>query len=204
MSADSSPSGAEGASPPATTTRRLSSPAGPPDAVLAFELDNTNQGEGEGLTAARYVTIGRVQELLKRSGTRVVQLRKQDPRFPVPAVEIREQRLVRAGWREADVTAYRRGKDPAAASEPRQYVGYSLIGERLGVTAERVRQLERKDPRFPAVAVELVGARRSSRLVIHKGWRPEDVDAYVATRSSRQSASDQGQPVGSESSGRVP
>jgi hypothetical protein len=184
-------------------------PDRPVDAVVAFGLDNFNQEEGERLTGAsaptRYATIGRAQELLRLSGTRVAQLRNRDPRFPTPAVEIHEQRLVRAGWREADVTAYKRGKEPAPAGEPEQYVGYSVIGELLGVTAERVRQLERKDPRFPPVAVELVGAstRRSSRQVIHKGWRREDVDVYVAARSSKQSAGDE-EPSGSVASGRVP
>jgi hypothetical protein len=135
----------------------------------------------------RYATIGRVQELLRLSGTRVVQLRNNDPRFPAPAVEIHEQRLVRAGWREADITAYKRGKELVSGGEPEQYIGYGAIGELLGVTAERVRQLERKDPRFPPVAVELVGAstRRTSRQVIHKGWRRDEIDAYVSARSSR-------------------
>jgi hypothetical protein len=120
-------------------------------------------------------------------------------------VEIHEQRLVRAGWREADITAYKRGKEPDPAGEPEQYVGYSVIGELLGVTAERARQLERLDPRFPPVAVELVGAstRRTSRQVIHKGWRREDIGAYVAARSSRQAAS-RDEPSGSAASGRVP
>jgi hypothetical protein len=153
----------------------------------------------------RYATIGRVQELLRLSGTRVAQLRNRDPRFPIPAVEIHEQRLVRAGWREADITAYKRGKEPAQAGEPERYVGYSVIGELLGVTAERIRQLERQDPSFPAVAVELIGAstRRTSRQVIHKGWRREDIDAYVAARSSKHPTSDQ-EPSGPAASGRVP
>jgi hypothetical protein len=160
------------------------------DGVVVFGLDNINR-KGERLPGApapkRYATIGRVQELLRLSGTRVVQLRNNDPRFPAPAVEIYEQRLVRAAWREADITAYKRGKESASAGDPEQYIGYSAIGELLGVTAERVRQLERKDPRFPPVAVELVGAstRRTSRQVIHKGWRRDEIDAYVSARSSR-------------------
>ena len=135
--------------------------------------------------AERYATIGRVEELLRLSDTRVAQLRNRDPRFPPHAVEIVEQRLVRRGWREEAVTAYRRGKDHEDPETPRQYLGYSVIAERLGVTAARVHQLEDADPRFPAPAVELVGARRPRRpQVIHKGWRTEDVDAYVTARKA--------------------
>jgi hypothetical protein len=133
----------------------------------------------------RYATIGRVEELLRLSDTRVAQLRNRDPRFPPHAVEILEQRLVRRGWREEAIAAYRRGKDHEGMEAPRQFLGYSLISERLGVTSERVRQLEESDPRFPVAAVELAGSRRPRRRqVIHKGWRPEDVDAYVATRKA--------------------
>ena len=176
------------------------------EGVLVFELDNTKHGEEGRATAAptRYATIGRFQEMLKLSGTRIVQLHKHDPRFPVPAVEIVEQRLVRLGWREAEITAYKRGKDPVPAGDPEQYLGYSVIAKQLGVTAERIRQLERKDPNFPLAAVELVGSHRASRQIIHKGWRREDVDAYVAARSAKLSARDQEQPFGPATSGRVP
>lgn len=133
----------------------------------------------------RYATIGRVEELLRLSDTRVAQLRNRDPRFPPHAVEILEQRLVRRGWREEAVTAYRRGKGHEGEGAPRQYLGHSLIAERLGVTAARVHQLADSDPRFPAAAVELVGPRRPHRhQVIHKGWRIEDVDTYVAARNA--------------------
>jgi hypothetical protein len=119
--------------------------------------------------AERYVTIGMAEELLRLSDTRVAQLRNQDPRFPPHAVEIHEQRLIRRGWREEAITAYRRGKEHDGAEPPQRYLGYSLISEHLGVTAERVRQLEASDPRFPAVAVELVGPRRARRRqTIHR------------------------------------
>lgn len=131
----------------------------------------------------RYVTIGTAEELLRLSDTRVAQLRNEDPRFPPHAVEIHEQRLVRRGWREEDIVAYRRGKDPSLGEPPRRYLGYSLISDRLGVTAERVRQLEASDHRFPAAAVEVVGPKRARRhQTVHKGWRSEDVDAYVTAR----------------------
>ncbi len=135
--------------------------------------------------AERYVTIGMAEELLRLSDTRVAQLRNQDPRFPPHAVEIHEQRLIRRGWREEAITAYRRGREHDGAEPPQRYLGYSLISERLGVTAERVRQLEDTDPRFPAAAVELVGPRRARRRqTIHRGWRSEDIDAYVTARKT--------------------
>lgn len=135
--------------------------------------------------AERYATIGQVEELLRLSDTRVAQLRNRDPRFPPHAVEILEQRLVRRGWREEAITAYRHGRNHESAEPPQQYLGYSLIAERLGVTHVRVRQLEEGDPRFPAAAVELVGPRRPHRRqTVHKGWRPEDIDAYVSARKA--------------------
>jgi hypothetical protein len=136
--------------------------------------------------AERYATIGKVEELLRLSDTRVAQLRNRDPRFPPHAVEVLEQRLVRRGWHEEAITAYRRGKDHESPEPPQQqYLGYSLIAERLGVTHVRIRQLEESDPQFPAAAVELVGPRRPRRhQIVHKGWRPEDVDAYVAARKA--------------------
>ena len=133
--------------------------------------------------ADRYVTIGMAEELLRLSDTRVAQLRNEDPRFPPHAVEIHERRLVRRGWREDAITAYRRGKQPDDAEPPRRFLGYSLISDRLGVTVERVRQLEASDPRFPQAAVELVGPKRARRhQTVHKGWWPEDIDTYVTAR----------------------
>jgi hypothetical protein len=150
-------------------------------------LANYKVGKGMAVAEAaeRYATIGKVEELLRLSDTRVAQLRNRDPRFPPPEVEIVEQHLVRRGWREDAITAYRRGKSHEGSEAPQQYLGYSLIAERLGVTHVRVRQLEESDPRFPAAAVELVGPRRPRRRqTIHKGWRREDVDAYITARNA--------------------
>ncbi len=133
--------------------------------------------------AEPYVTIGMAEELLRLSDTRVAQLRNEDPRFPPHAVEIHERRLVRRGWREEAIVAYRRGRQPDDAEPPRQFLGYSLISDQLGVTVERVRQLEASDPRFPPAAVELIGPKRARRRqTVHKGWRPEDIDSYVIAR----------------------